>query len=225
MSQPSRLRFETPQRAWEAAYARFEGPTAELKKFSRRLRRAGVTAWNANSRVLEMFSGRGGGVRALKALGFRHVTAVDLSRSLLVAGERPAILADCRALPCGSGTQDAVVIQGGLHHLNRLPEDLDQTLEESWRVLAATGKIVIIEPWSTPFLHVVHALCTVSLVRRLSPRVEALATMIEHERRTYEQWLANSALIRTSLLRWFEPERWQVAWGKLLFVGTRRRVV
>lgn len=222
-SRSSRERFETPRRVWEAAYRRFESPSAELKKFTRRLRRAGIASLRANSRVLELFSGRGGGVRALRALGFRQVTAVDLSPSLLAGGERPAILADCRALPCGSGTQDLVVIQGGLHHLPRLPEDLDRTLEESWRVLTLTGRIVIVEPWMTPFLGFVHFLCELPFVGRVSSRLEALATMIEHERPTYERWLTSRELIRSSLLRWFEPERWQTAFGKLLFVGKRLR--
>ena len=224
MSGSSRTGVETPRGAWEAAYRRFESPAAEVKKFTRRLRRAGITSRAADSRVLEMFSGRGGGVRALRALGFHQVTALDLSPSLLVAGERPAILADCRALPCGSGTHDLVVIHGGLHHLHRLPEDLELTLKESWRVLSEDGRIVIVEPWETPFLRFVHLLCELPLVRRLSPRVEALATMIEHERTTYERWLASHAVIKSLFLRWFEPERWHVAFGKLLFVGKRRHL-
>jgi SAM-dependent methyltransferase len=224
VSGSSRTGVDTPTRAWEAANQSYESPDEEMKKFTRRLRRAGITSWGADRRVLEVFSGRGGGVRALRALGFHQVTAVDLSPSLLVAGERPAILADSRALPCGSGTHDLVVIQGGLHHLHRLPEDLELTLEECWRVLGEDGRIVIVEPWMTPFLRFVHLLCDLPLVRRVSPRVEALASMIEHERPTYEQWLASRALIKRSLLRWFEPERWHVAFGKLLFVGRRRRL-
>ena len=221
----SRIALATPRRTWEAAYRRFESPTAEIRKFSRRLRLAGATAWGGSSRILELFSGRGGGVRALRALGFQHVTAIDLSRSLLAIGERPAILADCRALPCGSGTQDVVVIQGGLHHLDRLPEDLEVTLRESYRVLAPSGRIVIVEPWMTPFLRFVHLLCELRIVRWISPRIDALATMIEHERSTYERWLSSQAVVRKALLQWFEPERWHVGFGKLLFVGRPRHTL
>jgi SAM-dependent methyltransferase len=224
VSGSSRTGVDTPGRAWEAAYRRFESPGAEVKKFTRRLRRAGITSWGRDSRVLEVFSGRGGGVRALRALGFHQITAVDLSPSLLVASERPAILADSRALPCGSGTHDLVVVHGGLHHLHRLPEDLDLTLEEFWRVLSEDGRLVIVEPWKTPFLRFVHFLCDLPIVRRVFPKAEALASMIAHERPTYERWLASHAVIKRSLLRWFEPERWHVAFGKLLFVGRRRRL-
>ena len=222
MNHRSRAEFLTPRRAWEAAYQRFESPSAEERKFSRRLRRAGVTAMSPHSRVLEMFSGRGGGLRALRELGFHRVTAIDASPSLLFAGERPAILGDCRALPCASGTQDLIVIQGGLHHLPRLPEDLEATLAECSRALTPDGRVVIVEPWLTPFLRLVHLGCALSVVRRFSQRVTALATMIEHERPTYERWLSSPAMVKEVLLRWFEPERWQVSFGKLLFVGKRR---
>ena len=223
MAAPAREPFLTPRRAWEAAYRRFESPTAELRKFSRRLSRAGASAWSTSSRILELFSGRGGGVEALRGLGFRHVTAIDLSPTLLATSARPAILADCRALPCASRTQDVVVIQGGLHHLPQFPGDLELTLQESSRVLSPEGRIVIVEPWMTPFLRFVHLLCSLPPARRLSAKIDALATMIEHERSTYEQWLSNHVFIESLLIKWFLPERWRVGFGKLLFVGRPRR--
>jgi ubiquinone/menaquinone biosynthesis C-methylase UbiE len=57
------------------------------------------------------------------------------------------------------------VVQGGLHHLPELPRDLDKTLLEIKRVLRPQGRFVIVEPWHTPFLRIVHAFCNFSLAR------------------------------------------------------------
>ena len=42
------------------------------------------------------------------------------------------------------------------------------------------------KPWMTPFLGLVHALCH-SPLRHMWGKLDALATMIEHEEKTYKQ--------------------------------------
>jgi len=76
-----------------------------------------------------------------------------------------------------------------LHHLPALPEDLEKTFSEMQRVLRKGGRVVFVEPWLTPFLRFVHAVSENRLARRLSNKMDALAAMIQFERRTYEQWL------------------------------------
>ena len=185
--------------AWERAYQRFETPQQELKKFVRRLRSLGVDRWGRSVRVIELFCGRGNGIDAWKELGFENVEGLDLSERLVSQYRGPAKLyvGDARRLPFPAASRDVVCIQGGLHHLV-LMDDLYSVLGEVHRVLSPAGTLVLVEPWLTPFLRLVHAACDVRAVRRLSARVDALATMIELERKTYEAWLATPEPGRSS---------------------------
>lgn len=210
--------------AWEAAYRRFESAEEEVRKFERRLGRLGAGAWPRDSRVLELFCGRAHGLVALERMGFRRLVGGDLSTALLSEYRGPGALftADARALPLASGSRDVVVIQGGLHHLPRLPEDLDRVLSEVRRVLADDGRLVVVEPWRTPFLDLVHWFCRRPLARRAWPKLDALATMIELEIDTYERWLDRPRVVSRSLESTFRPLRRRTGWGKLQFVGRPR---
>ena len=210
--------------AWEEAYRRFESPDQEARKFQRRLRRLGADGWRRDGRVLDLFCGRANGLVALHRMGFTRLTGGDMSTALLSGYDGPGtpFTTDARMLPLASGSQDLVVIQGGLHHLPALPEDLDLVLAEVRRVLAGGGRLVVVEPWRTPFLDLVHWCCRRPLARRVWPRLDALATMIELEIDTYEQWLAQPDLIWGSLEEHFEPLERRRGWGKLHFVGAPR---
>jgi hypothetical protein len=61
-----------------------------------------------------------------------------------------------------------------------------------------------------------------SLARRMSVKLEALATMIENERQTYENWLGRPEDISEMARRYFQPEHESFAWGKWNFVGRVR---
>ena len=218
------LATRVPDRAWEDAYRRFETPAAEVRKFLRRLRRLGAGTWARDARIAELFCGRGGGLVALERLGFTRLAGVDRSPSLLTeyAGSAERYVADCRELPFPDSSKDVLIVQGGLHHLERLPGDLDDVLVEAWRVLVPGGRLALVEPWPTPFLGVVHAACRSRVARRLWPRLDSLATMIDLERATYEQWLARPAEILARLDRLFVPLRIRIRAGKLLYVGRPR---
>jgi hypothetical protein len=60
------------------------------------------------------------------------------------------------------------------------------------------------------------------LARRLSNKLDALATMIQFERRTYEQWLTQPELIRKIARMHFAPVHESFEWGKWNFVGQPR---
>jgi SAM-dependent methyltransferase len=209
--------------SWEDAYLRFETPAQEIEKFIGRLRAMGSDGWPSDAEVVELFCGRGNGLHALSRLGFNRVEGVDLSPSLLAHYTGPAALrqGDCRRLPYESASKDILVVQGGLHHLESLPDDLELVLSEARRVLRPGGRFVVVEPWLTPFLRVVHAVCRNGIARRLVPRIDALATMIRHEEDTYSRWLDEGPLIRGLLERFFVPEHVAIAWGKLQFVGRK----
>jgi len=212
------------ENAWEAAYVRFETPEQEIRKFMHRLRRLGAETWPRDARILDLFCGRGNGLHALTRLGFTRLVGVDLSAALLrrYTGAAQRYQGDCRGLPFGDDSADIIVIQGGLHHLEALPDDLDRTLSEVHRVLRDGGRVAVVEPWATPFLAFVHFLSSQKLVRRVSPRVDAFATMFEHERATYEQWLRQPATVLALLEKYFACERSWRGWGKLMFVGTKK---
>ncbi len=209
---------------WEAAYLRFESPEEEIQKFIARLNRLGAPQWPRNAEIVELFCGRGNGLIALQRLGFTRLEGVDLSPRLLAQfkGSAKCTVADCRKLSFADRSKDVLIVQGGLHHLPTLPDDLDQTFSEMQRVLRTDGRAVFVEPWLTPFLKFVHTVSENPLARRISNKMDALATMIQFERRTYEQWLGQPELIKNIARAHFLPLHESFTWGKWNFVGAPR---
>lgn len=209
---------------WEEAYLRFETPAEEIRKFITRLRRLGADHWQRDARIIDLFCGRGNGLHALHRLGFFNIEGVDLSPTLASQYEGPGAVhvADCRDLPFADNSKDIAIVQGGLHHLPTLPDDLEKTLLQVHRVLRPGGRFIAVEPWLTPFLSIVHMVTHRSFVRRLSGKCDALAIMIEHERKTYEQWLSRPTSILGLMKTHFDSEICDCAWGKLMFVGVKR---
>lgn len=222
------VQFSTPQAccddAWEEAYRRFETPAMEVAKFTKRLQYLAASDWPRDAAVVELFCGRGNGLHALTRLGFTHVEGVDLSARLIAQyqGSARTYIGDCRDLPFPPQSKDVIIIQGGLHHLPTLPDDLDRTLAQIRRVLRPTGQLVVVEPWLTPFLSVVHFLSRRRLMRRVFPKVDAFATMVAHEQRTYDQWLHQPKLVRGCFESHFETIQYRIGWGKMLYVGRPR---
>ncbi len=206
--------------AWEDAYLRFATPQQEVKKFVRRLRALGAHQWDRDLRVVELFCGRGNGVDAWRQLGFHRAEGLDLSEELVRQYRGPARIqvGDARQLPFDDASCAVVCVQGGLHHLNDM-EDVRRVLQEIQRVLKPAGRLVVIEPWLTPFLRFVHAACRLRFLRRISRRLEALATMIELERETYDAWLAAPQEILDALRAVAELTIVRIGWGKLMLVG------
>lgn len=206
---------------WEKAYRRFETEDQEIRKFRKRLSRAGAPAWPKDSRIVELFCGRGNGLTALESLGFQALEGVDLSPDLLQKYRGPAQLyvGDCRELQFETASRDIAIVQGGLHHLPSLPDDLRRTLEEIRRILKPGGRVFIVEPWLTPFLHFVHGFSSLQPMRSLFGKLDAFATMTEHEYVTYFQWHARADEIRSLLRSMFKPQRMEERWGKMFFLG------
>jgi SAM-dependent methyltransferase len=210
--------------AWEQAYLRFESRQAEIAKFKQRLLAFGAAGWDREDRIVELFCGRGSGLEALRQLGFRNLEGVDLSERLLRGGGGSArkYVADCRDLGfMEPHSRDRVVVHGGLHHLSSL-DDLAACLEEARRILRPSGALLVVEPWITPFLSFVHWTAGKRMARRWWPRLDALWTMIEHERETYERWLAHPSEILAAFEARFELTRVERAWGKAVITGRPR---
>jgi SAM-dependent methyltransferase len=209
---------------WEAAYRRFETPEEERAKFVQRLRALGAEGWPKDAEVAELCCGRGNGLRALETLGFTRLAGVDLSEELLASYRGPArlVVGDVRELRFAPRSLDLVIVQGGLHHLPDGLDDLERTLAGVRRVLRPNGRFVAVEPWRTPFLSAVLALSRVRALRAAWGKLDALAVMVEREHTTYFRWLAQPAPIRALLTAHFEPEREEIGWGRLAFVGRPR---
>lgn len=201
----------------------FETPEQEVEKFMTRLRKLGAHQWSKDAQIVELFCGRGSGLHALHRLGFTRIEGVDLSPKLLAEYRGPGNIecCDCRQLPFPDASRDIAIVQGGLHHLPTLPQDLELTLAQVHRVLRPGGRFVVVEPWLTPFLRFVHVVARNPVARRLSKKLDALQIMIEHEIRTYEQWLGQSELIWGLLDAQFQTEVCQKSRGKLMYVGRR----
>lgn len=213
--------------AWEAAYLRFETREEEVQKFLRRLRKLGAMEWPRDAEVVEIFCGRGNGLVALKHLGFERLEGVDYSSALLAnyAGPAKCVLADCRALPFPDASRDIVIVQGGLHHLQTLPGDLERVVKEVRRVLRPGGRFMVVEPWRTPFLRFVHWVGSFRLARQAWDKLDALETMTELEWVTYDQWLRQPTMVLECLETDFAAERNIVGWGKLMWVGIKNAEV
>ena len=128
-------------------------PAQEIRKFGGRLRGLGAGAWPRGTKVLELFCGRGNGLRALAGLGFWDVFGVDLSPTLVARSPARGrlVVADCRRLPFAAASREVAVVQGGLHHLMRLPGDLEETLAEVRRVLGRGDAWWLLNRGGRPF--------------------------------------------------------------------------
>lgn len=206
---------------WEQAYLEFETPEQEVNKFIKRLRSFGALSWPRAAEIVELFCGRGNGLVALERLGFTRLEGIDLSAALLAEYRGPArrVVGDCRKLPFAARSKDILIVQGGLHHLPELPGDLEQTLAEARRVLRSDGRLIVVEPWRTPFLNFVHFVSERAVARAAWSKIRAFATMTEHELTTYEQWLNNPQPILDCFQRFFVIGSLRIRYGKLMLEG------
>lgn len=223
-SEVSSLTDAQVQKCWEEAYERFETPEEEIRKFINRLNRLGQINWVRNQQIVDIFSGRCNGIRALEELGFTNLEGIDISPNLLsnYQGKAKLYVADCRDLPLEDKSRDIIIVQGGLHHLPNLPEGLEKTFSEIARVLRSDGKFIMIEPWETRFLNMIHFLSKFSLVKLTSPKFDALATMIHYEANTYFNWLSRKEEILVLLSKYFTEEYIHIGWGKINFIGKNK---
>jgi ubiquinone/menaquinone biosynthesis C-methylase UbiE len=106
----STLTSEQIQNFWEEAYTRFETPEEEIRKFVGRLNKLGQAEWRRDAQIVDIFSGRCNGIRALERLGFTNLEGVDISPNLLsyYDGKARLYTADCRELPFEDKSRDII---------------------------------------------------------------------------------------------------------------------
>lgn len=209
---------------WEQAYQRFETPAEERRKFISRLRGIGVERWSRDAGILEVCSGRGNGMVAWRELGFARVCGIDLSPALVgvSALKDSCVVGDACRMPIRTASRDVAIIQGGLHHFPTF-DLVHAGLAEMRRVLKPDGHVIVIEPCRTPYLTLAHFVSELKLVRALSNRMDAFATMTEEEYPLYHTWIDQPDKVLAAIVREFDPISVQRRWGKLVFVGRPRR--
>lgn len=209
---------------WESAYERFETPEQEIEKFLERIRAMRLNRLPLDSAIVEIFCGRGNGINAFNRLGFECCEGVDLSLGLLEKFDgKPTTLylADCRELPFEPNSKDLLIVQGGMHHLPTLPDDVNRTVDEVLRVLRPGGRFAIVEPYPTMALKWIHRIIKLPPFRKLSPRCDALEVMTQQEYQTYYNWMRHAPALRTWIANSFEVELNKVSWTKWMFVGRK----
>ncbi len=104
----------------------------------------------------------------------------------------------------------------------KLPEDLEQTLSEIKRVLRPAGRFVMVEPWETAFLRLIHFLSERKLIRTISGKFEAFDTMTRYEAKTYFQWIKASSEVLSLLDKYFTSIYFEKGMGKLFYIGSKK---
>jgi ubiquinone/menaquinone biosynthesis C-methylase UbiE len=203
---------------WEQAYQDFETPAQEIRKFKKRLKKLKVTENLKTSQIIDLFCGRGNGICALEELGFQNISGVDLSADLIskYTGQATMRVGDCRNIPFPDNSFDIAIVQGGLHHLISIPNDLEKTMTEAHRLLKPGGQFYIVEPWNTFFLKLLHLVVLDTVIfSSMVPKLNAFKTMVDLEKDTYFPWLNNPELIRSTINQFFHVRFCEIGWGKI----------
>ena len=207
---------------WEDAYNRFETETEEIQKFQKRLNFLGARNWNPDAKIVDLFCGSGRNLVCLERMGFKNLHGVDLSPRLLsrYSGKAELYVGDATELTFPDSWADIVIIQGGLHHLPNLPNDLEKCTSEIHRILRPNGLFIMVEPWLTSFLAFVHWCCDMKSLKRISSKIDALSIMIYEEKITYFSWLYKADEITKILDSRFNNISTAKKWGKIMRISS-----
>lgn len=205
---------------WESAFKNFESDDQEIQKFLSRYQKLGFKQLDTSLHIADLFCGKGNSLTALEQLGFSNLTGVDISEDLLSQYDGEATLYNGNCLDLhflNDSTFDVIVIQGGIHHLDNLEQNLEKLFLEIKRILAPNGKFYFIEPWLTPYLQFVHGCAALTLLRRIYLPLCAFATMVYYESSTYKKWLTSDSFIQYQLNTHFPDSTIKIGWGKAIF--------
>jgi ubiquinone/menaquinone biosynthesis C-methylase UbiE len=172
---------------WEETYLKFSWLVVNPKKLSRVLKE-----WNLDrdAKILDLCCGSGGCFPVFRKENYNNLFGLDLSSNLLSRADSgvPLIQGDAFHCPIKDNTFDVVFINKALHHF------LDHTalLKEVKRILKPQGYLCFIEPRSTWFRNIYHAVFFFPLIDIVPPLKEFKRASLVEEAGTYFPWLSNT---------------------------------
>lgn len=172
---------------WEETYLNLTWLVANPKKFKKVLK-----SWNLNkdSRILDLCCGNGGCFQVFSNTGYNKVFGLDISSNLLsrVESSVPLIRGNVFQCPIKDNVIDVVFMNKALHHFL----DFTSLLSEIKRVLKPNGLFCFVEPRSTWFRSLYHAVFLSPFVDIYPPLKRYKYASLIAEAETYFPWLRNS---------------------------------
>jgi ubiquinone/menaquinone biosynthesis C-methylase UbiE len=148
--------MKTEQNVWEHSWSTLYSNKVAIKKNIYRLRVGKFFKLvPKKTLILDLFCGTLVTGTGLKSKGYEKLICSDISLNMLSKNKGKIIKSICNSmfLPYKNNAFDAVIIQGGLHHLKDLNERVI-CLNEIKRVLKSCGLVFITEPANTIFLNI-----------------------------------------------------------------------
>lgn len=177
---------------WERLFSNLESTDFSYRKNLKRLKKGlFFIKIKKNDLVLDLFCGRCDTGCGLKNHGYR-ITSGDISFKLLKINRdvKNKIQLNSLSLPFYNSQFKAIIIQGGLHHL----ENYDQIvicLQEIKRILEPNGYLFISEPGNTLCLKIWLFLITQTSLWKLSSYASNWHDLYRAEEKTHLRYLCN----------------------------------
>ena len=177
---------------WDTTFPDLDSIDFSSKKNLRRLQGAQFFAkTNKDDLILDLFSGRCDTSFGLRNYG-RRVISGDLSFNLLTInkGVKDKLQLNSLSLPFKDNQFNAVIIQGGLHHL----ESFDQIVmccDEIKRIIKSSGYVFISEPANTLLLKVWLFFIKKTNLWKVSQYSRNWHCLYKEEERTHSLYLEN----------------------------------
>jgi hypothetical protein len=139
-----------PADPWEAVCLPFETTGQEIRE---RFRALNVNKWHRKAAIVELFCGRGNGLRALNLHGFPRIERIGLSARLVpqYRGHAKCHVGDCWQLHLPTRAK-TLLLFGQFASSAVAARRLERTLAQLHRLLRKDGKVLLVESWLTPFL-------------------------------------------------------------------------
>lgn len=197
-----------PNTAWEKSFARLYGVRGAISKNISRLKRGGFFKHAAKTGpVLDLFCGKCETGLGLRRIGFHRIVGIDYSAALLKAADDTLVgkvCSDAKRLPIKAQSFSAVVIQGGLHHLQNLDE-IAACLSSVRNVIRPGGVVFISEPSDTLLLRLWLFFITKTVLWKALAYTRNWHALHMEEKTTHERYLKNIVEVRRYL-----RENWTV---------------
>lgn len=178
---------------WERLFSTLESTDLTYRKNLKRLKKGSFfLKIKKTDLILDVFCGRCDTGYGLKNHGYRIISG-DISFKLLKINRevKNKIQLNSLTLPFNTSQFKAIIIQGGLHHL----ETFDQTvhcLQEIKRILKPDGYLFISEPANTLCLKLWLFMITKTPLWKLSSYARNWHDLYRSEEKTHKQYLYNT---------------------------------